>query len=385
MKMKWNLKAAAALLAASSLVSPAFANEGAVPKGVPRLDHVFLIVMENHGYSQIVGNPNSPFTNEYLKHVNVGANYFAVAHPSSTNYLEIAGGSNFGVLNDNSPAWHDTCSPNLATGVTSFDNTTPPNNLPICPIRGTGTEAATPALDFSNETSGPPGDVNIDGTLSFPAATNISGKSIGDQLAEFGKSWKSYQESLPASGAGLSSPAAYQTAIAPHAATPASSQVREFEHVANRALGGDLVYALYLPPGYDDSVRRYPVLYLLHGALGNHLEWLHSGYLQETLDAMIADGRVDRAEHERAQEPHALEPPGDCIDVPTGEVSLAWCQSIEDLFQEGPVPKITEVEATERSVLFKIELTDFYFVLASHHDLAQGLIYNVTEKKKQLA
>jgi AAA family ATP:ADP antiporter len=56
-----------------------------------------------------------------------------------------------------------------------------------------------------------------------------------------------------------------------------------------------------------------------------------------------------------------------------------------DLFQEGPVPKITEVEATERSVLFKIELIDFYFVLASHHDLAQGLIYSVTEKKKQLA
>ncbi|HLZ16780.1 MAG TPA: cyclic nucleotide-binding domain-containing protein, partial [Cyclobacteriaceae bacterium] len=55
-----------------------------------------------------------------------------------------------------------------------------------------------------------------------------------------------------------------------------------------------------------------------------------------------------------------------------------------DLFQEGQVPKITEVQATERSVLFKIELIDFYFVLASHHDLAQGLIYNVTEKKKQL-
>ena len=55
-----------------------------------------------------------------------------------------------------------------------------------------------------------------------------------------------------------------------------------------------------------------------------------------------------------------------------------------DLFQEGPVPKITEVEATERTVLFKIELVDFYFVLASHHDLAQGLIYNVTEKKKTL-
>jgi hypothetical protein len=55
-----------------------------------------------------------------------------------------------------------------------------------------------------------------------------------------------------------------------------------------------------------------------------------------------------------------------------------------DLFQEGPVPKITEVEATERSVIFKIELVDFYFVLASHHDLAQGLIYNVTERKSLL-
>jgi len=57
-------------------------------------------------------------------------------------------------------------------------------------------------------------------------------------------------------------------------------------------------------------------------------------------------------------------------------------QVFGDLFQEGPVPRITEVEAVERTVLFKIELVDFYFVLASHHDLAQGLIYNVTEKKK---
>ncbi|GHN02793.1 hypothetical protein WSM22_42820 [Cytophagales bacterium WSM2-2] len=54
-----------------------------------------------------------------------------------------------------------------------------------------------------------------------------------------------------------------------------------------------------------------------------------------------------------------------------------------DLFQEGAVPKITQVEAVERTVLFKIELADFYFVLASHHDLAQGLIYNVTERKKE--
>jgi phosphatidylinositol-3-phosphatase len=81
MKMKWNLKSAAALLAAGSLVSPAFANEGAVPKGVPRLDHVFVIMMENHGYKQIIGNPNAPFANQLANHANVATNYFAIGPP----------------------------------------------------------------------------------------------------------------------------------------------------------------------------------------------------------------------------------------------------------------------------------------------------------------
>jgi phosphatidylinositol-3-phosphatase len=128
-----------------------------------------------------------------------GRNYFAVAHPSWTNYLEIVGGSNLGVLNDNSPDWHNTnCLTNLASGITSLDNG---KFGDICPIRGTGTDAATPALDFSNETSGPPGDINIDAKLAIPAATDISGKMPGDQLVKWGKSWKSYQENLPATGA----------------------------------------------------------------------------------------------------------------------------------------------------------------------------------------
>lgn len=201
MKINLSLKSLAAFCAAACLVSPVFADEGPVPKGVPRLDHVFVIMMENHGYNQIVGNPDAPFVNEYIKRVNVGRDYFAVAHPSLTNYLETVGGSNFGVLNDNSPAWHSGCASNLATGVTSFDNSTPPNDADICPIWGTGTDAATPAVDYSNETSGPPGDFNIDGTLAIPVSTTTTGKTIADQLVAAGKSWKSYQESLPPSGA----------------------------------------------------------------------------------------------------------------------------------------------------------------------------------------
>ena len=52
-----------------------------------------------------------------------------------------------------------------------------------------------------------------------------------------------------------------------------------------------------------------------------------------------------------------------------------------DLFQKGPALSATEVVATERSILFSINLLDFYFVMANHHELVQGLIKNITEQK----
>jgi hypothetical protein len=183
------------------LTLPALAAEGPVPNGVPRLDHVFVIMMENHGFGQIMNNPNAPFINKYAKAANLGTNYFAIAHPSLTNYLELVGGSNFGVQTDNFPDWHNaTCAPNLATGKTATDNPASPN---ICPIAGTGVDAETPVFDFTNETQGTPGETNIDGVASFAAAPDTVGKTIADQLVARHRSWKSYQENLPIDGADL--------------------------------------------------------------------------------------------------------------------------------------------------------------------------------------
>ena len=184
-----------------TLTGAGFAQEGPVPKGVTPLDHVFLIVMENHGYSEIINNPNAPFINQYAQQANLATNYFAVAHPSLTNYLEMVGGSNFGVLSDNSTDWHNaSCTTNLASGVANTD--TPPSPA-ICPIAGSGTDAPTPALDCTNEVSGPPCEVSIDGTFSYAAAPNTLGITIADQLAAAGKSWKTYQENLPMTGPDL--------------------------------------------------------------------------------------------------------------------------------------------------------------------------------------
>ena len=96
----------------------------------------------NSNLAKAIGNPNAPFINSYMASSNLATNYFGVAHPSLTNYLEIAGGSNFGVLSDNSPDWHNTtCKPNLATKKTTNESV----STAICPIAGTGTDAPTPA------------------------------------------------------------------------------------------------------------------------------------------------------------------------------------------------------------------------------------------------
>jgi len=136
--------------------------------------------------------------------VSLAKNYFAVGHPSLTNYLEIVGGSNFGVRSDNAPNWGSTtCTPNIQSGIVNADAVAPPpagvqiETNTVCPIAGFGTDGATPAVDTWNEIV--PGVfnflANIDGVKSVPAARTL-GETIADQLVRVGKSWKSYQESL---------------------------------------------------------------------------------------------------------------------------------------------------------------------------------------------
>lgn len=199
--MDMKKKAASLALLLGFVVSTTFAAEGPVPQGVPHLSHVFLIMMENHGYSQIKDNPNAPFINRLARSANSATNYFAVGHPSLTNYLEVVGGSNFGVQSDNDPDWHNsTCVTNLASGAPDTDN---PPSPAVCPIAGAGTDAETPAVDMTNEVQGPPGLNNIDGIKHIGAAANTSGKTIADQLVAAGLSYKSYQQSLPLEGADL--------------------------------------------------------------------------------------------------------------------------------------------------------------------------------------
>jgi enterochelin esterase-like enzyme len=55
------------------------------------------------------------------------------------------------------------------------------------------------------------------------------------------------------------------------------------------ALGEDVAYNVYLPPGYAGSSERYPVLYLLHGRGDSMSAWVQ---MKGALDALIASGEI---------------------------------------------------------------------------------------------
>jgi len=188
------LKSAALLLSAAALTASfSLAQEKDHKREIPRLDHVFVIMMENHYISQILGNPNAPFITGYAASANLANNYYGVGHPSLTNYLEVVGGSNFGIVNDNSPAWHGS-EPDCTNSLSTFVDESAALNA--CPISGSGIDAATPKEDTTNE-----------GTATEPVYNDpidpapTVGMTIADQLAARGKSWKSYQEDLPPYGA----------------------------------------------------------------------------------------------------------------------------------------------------------------------------------------
>lgn len=66
--------------------------------GVPRLDHVFVIVLENHnsftsfGSNGIIGNPQAPNITALWNKYNIATNYNGVWHPSLPNYVAMITG-----------------------------------------------------------------------------------------------------------------------------------------------------------------------------------------------------------------------------------------------------------------------------------------------------
>ena len=67
------------------------------------------------------------------------------------------------------------------------------------------------------------------------------------------------------------------------------SQVFDNLTLPSKILGTERKYAVYLPAGYENSQRHYPVLYLLHGGGDDQTGWVQFGEVQAIADKAFAD------------------------------------------------------------------------------------------------
>jgi hypothetical protein len=81
-------------------VGRAKARAASLGATIPSFSHVAIVVMENHEYGQIIGNPEAPYVNHLAHRYGLVAHSYAISHPSLPNYLALIGGSTFGISSD---------------------------------------------------------------------------------------------------------------------------------------------------------------------------------------------------------------------------------------------------------------------------------------------
>jgi phosphatidylinositol-3-phosphatase len=63
------------------------------PPAAATADHVFVVMLENHSFGQVIGNPAMPYLNGLATAHSLAADYFADAHPSIPNYFMLTTGN----------------------------------------------------------------------------------------------------------------------------------------------------------------------------------------------------------------------------------------------------------------------------------------------------
>jgi phosphatidylinositol-3-phosphatase len=79
------------------------ASTGPAAAGVPRFDHVVLVMYENRAFAQINGSSSAPYLNSLAATGATFTRSFAITHPSQPNYIALFSGSTQGVTSDACP------------------------------------------------------------------------------------------------------------------------------------------------------------------------------------------------------------------------------------------------------------------------------------------
>ncbi|GGL93975.1 alkaline phosphatase family protein [Nakamurella endophytica] len=88
---------------------------------VPRLDHVVVVVMENHSASAVIGNPDAPYINHLAATGASMTQSYALTHPSQPNYIALFSGDTQGIVDDSCP--HTFTAPDLGSALIAAGGT----------------------------------------------------------------------------------------------------------------------------------------------------------------------------------------------------------------------------------------------------------------------
>ena len=180
MRMRTHLFGLAVLALAVGVPAARAQNNQGNQDGVPRLDHVFVIVLENHnsfdGFNSkgIIGNPQAPNITALWNKYNIATNYNGVWHPSLPNYLAMITGD-----------WIGT------------DVVATPHSYPVGSTVGISDDDSPSATNASGVT------VSTD----YPSPANpsthrwrVNLPSLAGQLVKAGKEWRAYLQNIPEAG-----------------------------------------------------------------------------------------------------------------------------------------------------------------------------------------
>jgi len=139
-------------------------------EGIPRYDHIFIVMLENKATSSIKNSAFAPRINEYLSSGNQFTNYFATGNPSEPNYTALGGADDFGITDDSQ--WN--CD---ATGANAVQDLPVPDK----------TQPGLASSPFAATCTQPPNLVNH----------NIVGRpNLFNALTAAGMTWRTYNESM---------------------------------------------------------------------------------------------------------------------------------------------------------------------------------------------
>jgi acid phosphatase len=94
---------------------------GSNPPSTFSPDHVFVVVLENHGFSQVIGSSAMPYLNSLANAHALATNYFADTHPSIDNYFMLTAGKK--EANDNDSFTGTVTDDNIVRALTGAGKT----------------------------------------------------------------------------------------------------------------------------------------------------------------------------------------------------------------------------------------------------------------------